>query len=317
MGDMMKNIKIIIPVYNEGENLRVLYKKLKDVTFELDYYSFKILFVDDGSIDNSTSIISELIKIDPTVSGLVLSRNFGKELALTAGIESATDVDAVICIDSDLQHPPEYIPDFISKWEGGSDIVAGIRKTNDGSSFVKKTGSKLFYYLMKKLSDLDMPVNGTDYRLIDKSVLKVLCKFSERTRMFRGLTDWVGFKKAYVEFDSPARNGSSPTYSIKKLFGLAINSITSFSLLPLKISGYFGLFVMATSLLLLIYMAVTDFFNIQVFTAQGYFIVFNTLLVGITLSSLGMIALYIGHIHTEVVGRPLYIIKEHITSGSE
>ena len=309
----MKIIAIIVPVYNEAGNLELLYSKLDEVFSTLSGYEWRLIFVNDGSVDNSWEVINRLSGNDSRISGICLSRNFGKEIALTAGVESIEqDIDAVICIDADLQHPPEMIPEFIKQWEKGADIVVGIRKKVSGYSFVKKTGSKLFYAIMTRFSDVNIPPNSTDFRLLDKKVVQTLCRFSERTRMFRGLIDWLGFQKTHLEFSAPDRQNGNPTYSYKKLFDLAINSITSFSLLPLRLTGYLGILVCALSGLLLIYMVITDFLFFQIYTPQAYFAVFNTLLVGVVLSGLGMLALYIGHIHTEVVGRPLYIIQKRV-----
>jgi dolichol-phosphate mannosyltransferase len=304
-------INIIVPVYNEASNIIALYENIKDVFVRLPAYNWKILFVDDASVDNSWAIISELSESDKRICGICLSRNFGKEKALTAGVEAMNSVDAAITMDADMQHPPEIIPDLIREWRDGAEIVVGIRKQCADYSIVKKLGSKLFYMIMRRFSDLDIPPNSTDFRLLDRKVLDTLYRFSERTRMFRGLIDWLGFKKTFLEFSAPKRhNDSSPSYSYKKLFQLAINSFTSFSLLPLRITAYLGILVSTFSGLLLSYMVATDFFDLQVYTPQAYLVVFNTLLAGVMLSAIGMTALYIGHIHTEVVGRPLYIVRE-------
>jgi dolichol-phosphate mannosyltransferase len=310
-------ITIIVPIYNEASTIDALYRNIKDVFERLPSYNWKILFVNDGSEDDSWAIISKLAESDKRISGLCLSRNFGKEKALTAGVEEVNSVDAVITMDADMQHPPKIIPDFLHKWRDGAEIVVGIRKDCADYSLVKRIGSKVFYMIMRRFSDLDIPPNSTDFRLLDKKVLDTLCRFSERTRMFRGLIDWLGFEKTFLDFYAPKRhNDSNPSYSYKKLFQLAINSITSFSLLPLRITSYLGILVSTFSGLLLSYMVATDFFDLQVYTPQAYLVVFNTFLVGIMLSAIGMIALYIGHIHTEVVGRPLYIIREKVGLSS-
>jgi dolichol-phosphate mannosyltransferase len=312
--DLQRNrISIIVPIYNEASNIEPLYDKIKGVFESLPAYDWDIVYVDDGSSDNSWEVIKNLSEKDPRTSGLSLSRNFGKEMALTAGLGNISNADAVITIDADLQHPPDKIPEFIYQWRNGSEIVVGIRKSVSGYSLIKKIGSKLFYSIMRLCSDVDIPPNSTDFRLLDKKIIETFNRFSERTRMFRGLIDWMGFNKTFLEFSAPARqNGNHPSYSYKKLAQLAINSITSFSLFPLRMTGYFGVVVSILSGVLLSYMMVTDFFNTQVYTPKAYFLVFNTLLVGIMLSAMGLISLYIGHIHTEVLGRPLYIIREKV-----
>lgn len=266
--------------------------------------------VDDGSPDNSWEKIQEIAARDERVKGLMLSRNFGKEMALTAGVELCPDVDAVICIDADLQHPPELIPTLTAKWEEGYEMVATVREAVADYSPLKKMGSRAFYWVMTRFSDLDIPPSSTDFRLLDKKVVRTLLKFTERTRMFRGLIDWMGFRKTYIPFVAPARDTGQVGYSFKKLFNLAVNSFTSFSLLPLRFTGYLGLTIIGVSLLCLFFMMVGNLIWGANYTPMAFFTVFNTFLIGIVLCGLGMVSLYIGHIHTEVVQRPLYIIRE-------
>ena len=308
-------VTIIIPVHNEGEGIAELHRALDAVLSGLDGYDFRMLLVDDGSADDSWKRIEALSQADPRVRGISLSRNFGKEMALTAGVEHAGDVDAVICMDADLQHPPEVIPKLLESWRQGFQMVATIRRTVADYSVTKRLGSKLFYAIMSRYSDLDIPPNSTDFRLLDRKVVETLRTFKERARLFRGIIDWMGFKKTYIEFDAPSREQGRPAYSLQKLFNLAINSFTSFSLLPLRFTGYLGVVITASSLALLGYMAVSMAFFEEVYTAMAFFMVFNTFLIGLLLCSVGMVALYIGHIHTQVVERPLYIIAR-ATGGS-
>lgn len=307
-------ITLIVPVFNEAPNVNPVYREIQRVFSEkLPDYEWEVLLVNDGSADDSWEVIKELAQNEERVAGLNLSRNFGKEMALTAGVESVQDKDAVIFLDADMQHPPHLIPDFIEKWQQGAEIVVGIREQVADYSLIKKAGSKAFYFFLRHCSDVDIPPNSTDFRLLDKKVVHTLSQFSERSRMFRGLIDWMGFNKHYISFSAPERNeGKQPSYSYKKLFQLAINSMTSFSLLPLRITGYLGILVSLFTLLLIFYMFVTQFLLGAVYTPLAYFVVFNTFLVGVILSALGMIALYIGHIHTETVGRPLYIVREKV-----
>ena len=313
MNNNQKTIAIIVPVFNEGKGLHKFWAKLTEVLTTLVAYQWEIIFIDDGSQDDSWQVITELANANPKIKGLLLSRNFGKEIALTAGIDSIQEnVDAVIFIDADLQHPPELIPQLIKEWEQGFEVVITIRQSVTDYSFIKRIGSKLFYSLMAKLSDVDMTPNSTDYRLLDKKVVAALCKFTERTRMFRGLIDWMGFSKTHLNFSAPARSSGPATYSFQKLFNLAINSLTSFSLLPLRITGYLGVFTLMSSGLLLFYMLFTQLAGWAFYTHLAFFVVFNTFLLGILMSGLGLIALYIGHIHTEVIDRPIYIIRNKI-----
>jgi len=310
-------IVVIVPVFNEAENLPVLFGRLKKAFKNLRDVCWKCLFVDDGSRDTSWEVIESMAAEDSRVHGITLSRNFGKEIALTAGVENAAEADAVICIDADLQHPPELIPDFIREWKKGYEVVVGVRSDVADYTLVKKIGSALFYRIVDKFCDINLTTRGTDYRLLDRKVVATLCQFSERSRMFRGLIDWMGFRIKSIEFRAPARNNDAkPSYSFNKLMALAINSFTSFSLLPLKLTGYMGVLVTALSSILLMIMVITELLQWQVYTVQAFFVVFITFLVGVVLSALGLMALYIGHIHTEVVGRPLYIVREKTMARS-
>jgi len=304
-----KSLAVVVPVYNESQGLDALHQRLRAVLETLPY-DWRIILVDDGSRDTSWEKIRELSERDDRVKGLMLSRNFGKEMALTAGVELCPDADAVICIDADLQHPPELIPTLTAKWEEGYEIVATVREAVADYSPMKKFGSKAFYWIMTRYSDLDIPPSSTDFRLLDRKVVATLLRFTERTRMFRGLIDWMGFRKTYIPFVAPARDTGQVGYSMKKLFNLAVNSFTSFSLLPLRFTGYLGLTIIGVSLLCLAIMVAGNMLWGANYTPMAFFTVFNTFLIGIVLCGLGMVSLYIGHIHTEVVQRPLYIIRE-------
>ena len=311
------NLVVIVPVYNEAENLRALTTHIVKAFRKVEGVCWKCLFVDDGSQDDSWEVIEALTSEDSRFQGMTLSRNFGKEIALTAGVENAQDADAVICIDADLQHPPELIPDFIREWKKGYEVVIGVRGDVEDYTLIKKIGSAVFYRIINRFCDINLTTRGTDFRLLDKKVVRTLSQFSERSRMFRGLIDWMGFRTKTIEFNAPARlNHAKPSYSYRKLFHLAVNSITSFSLLPLKLTGYLGVLVTTLSGFLLLVMLTTQIIEWQVYTVQAYFVVFITFLVGIMLSAMGLTALYIGHIHTEVVGRPLYIVREKTMARS-
>jgi len=311
-----KKISIIVPVYNEEGNLEKFFTELLKVLNTLSNFEWEVVFVDDGSNDNSWEKIKSLSRSSSIpVKGLRFSRNFGKEIALTAGIENIY-ADAAICIDADLQHPPQLIPELIKKWNCGADIVVGVRKNAEDFSLLRRLGSRLFYWFMRRYSSTNLCPGATDYRLLDKKVIEVLKTFRERTRLFRGLIDWMGFKKEFVYFNAPSRGNGSSSFQLRTLLNLAINSFTSFSLLPLRFTGYLGVFIVLSSFLLLLFMLMTKFFCGWTYTPLAFMMVINTFLIGIVLCALGFIALYIGHIHTEVIGRPLYIIKESLQSNS-
>jgi len=309
---MMRLISIVIPVFCEEKNIQNLYKQLENVTKDMQHYNWEYIFVDDGSVDGSFEELQKLAVVDKKVKVLDFSKNFGKEIALSAGVEAASG-SAVITIDADLQHPPQLIPDMIKKWEAGADMVAGIRKITEEQSFLRKVSSKLFYWIMKRISIVEMPKRSTDFRLMDRKLADIFRTISEKSRMYRGIIDWMGFQKEYIEFDANARTKGNPGYSYKKLFTLAINSITAYSLFPLKIAGYLGTIITLFSVLLLLIMLPTRFlFGSACFSPLSIIVVSNTLLIGVVLICLGFIALYIGNIHTEVVNRPLYIVRTRI-----
>ena len=306
-------ITIIVPAYNEEDNLPTFLDETKKVTNNLEGYIWEFIFIDDGSNDSTWAVIAEMSIVHKNIRGLRLSRNFGKELALTAGIlESTEELDAAILMDADLQHPPSAITQLIQQWEQGFQVVTAQRKSIKYSMW-RKIGSTFFYFMLNHFSKLNIQEKATDFRLLDKQVLNALKAFPERNRFFRGIVDWVGFKKTSITFDSPNRIEGKSAFSFQSLSSLAINSFTSFSLMPLRFTGYLGLAVTTITSLLFIYMIITHLIlKISIFTKLAYFVVFNTLLFGIVLAALGLIALYIGNIHTEVTGRPLYIVQDRV-----
>jgi glycosyltransferase involved in cell wall biosynthesis len=311
----MKRIAIVIPVYREANNLERLHKRLDEVTGELTGYAWEYLFVNDGSPDNSLEILRRLVERDPKVRVLDLSRNFGKEIALTAGVHcaDAEAVDAVICMDADLQHPPELIPTLLTEWQKGAEVVATTRVSIEKQPLLRRMGSHFYYWLMARISGLDMLSQTTDFRLYDKKVVAAFRQATERERMFRGIMDWLGFRKVYVPFRADARSEGAAGYSYAKLWRLAVNSITSFSLLPLRLTGYLGVLITSLSGFLLIWMLGTYILtDTNMYTPLAIVVVANTFLIGIVLMAIGLVALYIGTIHTEVVNRPLYIVREWV-----
>ena len=309
----MKRIAIVIPVYREAGNLNRLHKRLEEVTSDLTEFAWEYVFVNDGSPDASLEILRKLGASDPKVKVIDFSRNFGKEIALTAGVHHANFADAVICMDADLQHPPELIPMLLAEWQKGAEVVATIRVSIEKQPLMRRLGSHLYYWLMARISGLDMVSQTTDFRLYDKKVISAFQQATERERMFRGIMDWLGFRKVYVPFRAEARTEGTAGYSYAKLWRLAVNSITSFSLLPLRLTGYLGAFIAGGSGLLLAWMlAVKIFWTDAMYTPLAIVVVANTFLIGIVLMAIGMVALYIGTIHTEVVNRPLYIVRERL-----
>jgi dolichol-phosphate mannosyltransferase len=304
-----KLLSIIIPVYNESPNIPVIYKALATHIEKL-LYKFEIIFVDDGSRDDSAQQVTKLQKKDQCVRLVEFSRNFGKEAAVSAGLHAAKGQAAII-LDADLQHPPQYIPTFIKEWEQGAEIVVGVRLYNEKESWLKKFASRCFYKIMNGTSAITP--HATDFRLLDRAVINAFNKFTERNRMARGLIDWLGFKQVFIQFKTAQRAHGTASYGYGKLCRLALNSIASHSLLPLRIAGFLGIVILfiAGPLGAFIfyekYIALgPDSFN---FTGTAALAVIVLFLIGVVLVCLGLIAMYIARIYEEVKNRPLYIAK--------
>lgn len=307
----MKTISIVIPVFNEEKNIPLVLDSLRKVFSGLTAYSYAVVFVNDGSADGSLDVLKKIATKDTRIQVIDFSRNFGKEVATSAGCHHASG-DAVITMDADLQHPPDLIPELLKKWEEGAEVVYTVRKANRGVGWFKKLSSCLFYWIFNKISDIKAESGTTDFRLMDRKVIAAFKSLPERERMFRGLIDWMGFRRERVEFVAGERTHGSARYSYISLFRLALNSFTSFSLFPLRIAGYLGVLITFVSGTLLIFMLISRFFSPTMFTPVAVLAVSNTFLIGIVLVSLGFIALYIARIHAEVSGRPLYIVREEV-----
>lgn len=312
----MKVISIVVPAYNEGKNILHFYEEISKVLSSLPYYHFTLLFVNDGSQDDTLTQIKSLLTTSHNVSinFLDFSRNFGKEAATSAGLVNSLQADAVMMIDADLQHPVELIPDFISKWEAGYEVVVGVRTENKKIGLVKRLGSSVYYKIMNAISETNITPKATDYRLLDRKVVEEFAKLTEHSRITRGLIDWMGYRRDYVYFKANERFAGEASYSKIKLLKLALSSFVAHSLLPLKFAGYLGLTITLLSGTLGLFMIIEKYIlndplglGISPITQLATLIVF---LIGIIICCLGLVALYIGLISTETQNRPLYIIRE-------
>lgn len=309
-----KLVSLVVPAYREESNIPFFYDELKSIIKWVDKkYDFELIFVNDGSPDDSWSIIAGLSKKDRLVKWVNLSRNFGKEIAITAWLEYAK-WNAIITLDADLQHPIDKIPVFLEKWEEWYDIVYNKRPTIKWASRFKRFSSKVFYFIFNMISDFKLEWSTTDYRLLDRKVVDVFLKLRERNRIYRWLIDWLWFNKIALVFDAnKARDGRKSSYNYLKLYKLAIDSITSFSIMPLKLVWYLWFFITFSGVSLFFIMILDKFiYDMFNFSSIAFVVVFNTILIGIVLMSLWMMALYIAKIHEEVMGRPLYVVKETI-----
>ncbi len=307
-------LSIIIPCFNEESNVENCYSVLKKTTGGMiQKFDLEIIFVDDGSQDQTCKIIENLHNKDKTVKLIELSRNFGKEEAIAAGVEYAKG-DCVLFFDADRQYPAEKIPEFIKKWQEGCEVVIGIRDRKNTTDLLGKIGSYFFYRLLKMASETDILPGALDFRLIDKKVVKELRKFTERGRMTRALIDWLGFNKCYIYYTEKERENGDSTFSSKKRFKLAIDTLLAHSLLPLKLVGLLGVLIIAFSGTLGFFAFINQFVldtYIRGFFLSGSFLLglLNIFLIGMVMTVLGLISFYIGNIYNEVIGRPLYVVK--------
>lgn len=298
-------------MYNEEDNVQSVHDAIKEVTHNLAY-RFEYLFINDGSSDETTERLLQLAQSDPEVVPIELARNFGKEIALTAGLHAAKG-DAAIMLDADLQHPPGHIPEFIQKWEKGADVVVGVRKEYK-TSWHKKLMSKLFYSSINKISDITLTPHATDFRLVDRQVIQAFNQFTERNRITRGLFDWLGYRRDFVYFVADERLNGEASYSLPKLIRLGVDSFVGHSLLPLRLAGYIGFLITMISLPLGVFIFVdrylfdNNLFGLA-FSGNAILAVISLFLSGITLTCLGLMSLYIANIHQEVANRPLYVVR--------
>jgi glycosyltransferase involved in cell wall biosynthesis len=306
-------VSIVTPFYDEGEGVKHFYQVMAQTMGNLSDFDFEIICVDDGSRDNTLEQLVSISKTDPRVSVLEFSRNFGKEAAMTAGID-ATNGDCVIPIDADLQDPPALIANMLKKWQEGAEVVLAKRVDRSSDSYAKRTTAVMFYRLHNALSHLQIPENVGDYRLMDRVVVDALKQLPERQRFMKGLFAWVGFKTVTIEYSRDARLAGETKFSGWKLLNFAIEGITSFSLMPLKIWIYVGLagalfaFLYATFIILR-----TLIFGIDL---PGYasLLVVTLFFGSLQLISLGVIGEYIGRIYFESKQRPLYLIRKKYSS---
>ena len=313
-----KTIAVVVPCYCEAGNIEQFHKVLSETIGKETDYEWKVLFIDDGSNDNTLEEMQKIINLDNRTLAVALARNFGKEAALMAGVQEALPCDAVICMDADLQHPPEMIPQLLKKWEDGWPVVATVRKSVESHSMVRKIGSSAYYKLMKSLGGNLLIPKSTDFRLVDRFVIDHLLQLKENVRMFRGMIDWFGFPTAIVHFEAPGRFHGNANYSYGKLFQLALTSITSFSLWPLRLTGYAGLLIVAfSSLSLLLSMGLNLAKGFWFISPLAMVVLFNTLLVGVLMMCLGLIALYIGNIRDETQKRPDFVIYKRFWQGKD
>jgi glycosyltransferase involved in cell wall biosynthesis len=305
---MPPEISVVVTLYNEELNINYLFERLLAILKRLDT-SFEIVCINDGSRDHTLQCLLDQRSRYPEIKVINLSRNFGKEIALTAGIDYAAGA-AVIPIDADLQDPPELIEELVAKWREGYDIVNATRRSRQGETWLKRFTANLFYKIISRMSSIPIPQNTGDFRLLDRKVVEALKRLPERTRFMKGLFAWVGFEQTSIFFDREPRLKGKTTWNYWRLWNLAIEGITSFSFLPLKIWSYLGLVISLLALLYASFLVIRTL--ISGIDVPGYAstIVAILFLGGIQLLTLGIIGEYLGRVYEEVKGRPLYLVRE-------
>ncbi len=299
---------VVAPIYNEIENLPELYRRVKEV-MDSSGETWELVLVDDGSTDGSTEKIRELAQVDKTVRPVIFARNFGHQVAITAGWDYSRG-DAIIIIDADLQDPPETMLELAKKWKEGYEVVYAVRAEREGESWFKKFTAAMFYRLIYSITDVKIPVDTGDFRLMDRKVVNVLKQMNERHRFPRGMSAWVGFRQIGVTYKRAARVAGVTKYPFSKMLKLALNAITGFSYFPLQVATYFGFFSAGVSIFaipLVIYMRMT---GSGAFFGQATTLIAVLFLGGVQLISLGILGEYIGRLYDEAKGRPLYIVRD-------
>lgn len=307
---LMKKISILIPAYNEQETLEHLYQRLGSLANDTKSYDFEFLFVDDGSRDKTLETVKEFAETDERISYISLSRNFGKEIAMIAGLDHVTG-DATVIIDADLQDPPELIPRMIKLWEEGYDDIYARRTSRVGESWLKRSSSKLFYRILQKTTNITIQRDTGDFRLLDSRCVDSLKQMRESQRYTKGMFSWIGYKKKEITYTRDARIAGKTKWNYAKLINFAIDGLTSFTTAPLRISSFLGIIVSAVAFIYIVIIIIkTIAFGTDL---AGYPSMMAVILFlgGVQLLSLGVIGEYIGRIFNETKGRPLYLIQEY------
>ena len=312
---MKKLVSIVVPVYNEEDNIEVFYDAIKETFRELPY-GYELIFVDDGSKDKSAYLISELTKQDSNIKLLMLSRNFGHQVALTCGMDNTNGV-AVITMDGDMQHPPTMLPELLGYWEEGYELVQTVRLSTDGVSVFKKLTSKLYYRLINMLTAVPVVEGGSDFRLMDQKVVEAFRLYRERSRFIRGLVATLGFRQKNVEFVAPARFAGVSKFSLKKMLHFALDGITSLSTVPLRMSFYCGIFFGLASIVMTGHVLYIRFFTDDAVAGWSTIAASVFFIGGVQLMGIGVLGEYIARLFLEVKQRPLYIIGKCIQNGKE
>ncbi len=307
----MKLISVIVPCYNEEEVLHTTHQRLSDVLNALHGYRYELIYVNDGSRDQTLPMLRQIAAGNDHVRVLSFSRNFGHQIAITAGLDYCSG-DAAVVIDADLQDPPHLIADMVRAWEQGAEVVYGKRRDREGETFFKLFTARLFYRFINRLADVDIPLDTGDFRLMDRKALDAFLKLRERNRFVRGMVAWVGFKQTALEYDREARFAGTTKYPFRKMMRLATDAIMGFSNVPLRLASIVGFITSFLAFAGILYALYAKLFTDE--TVAGWTFLMTAILFigGITLVVLGIIGEYIGRMNSEIKQRPLYLIQEQI-----
>ena len=310
----MNKISVVIPMYYEEKVAKECYKRVSSCLNKIENYENEIIFVNDGSKDKTMEILEEIAKKNKNVKIISFSRNFGHQAAVTAGLKYVTG-DAIVIMDADLQDPPELIPEMIKLWEDGNEVIYGKRKSREGESAFKLLTAKMFYKALNSLSDVEIPKDTGDFRLVDKKVVQTINEMPEHNKFLRGLFSWVGYKQIAYEYERKERFAGETKYPLSKMLKLASDGIISFSKKPLKIMGTIGIFSIVISILILIYTIVSYIFKLNHLSAGWTSIMITvTFFSGVQLLSMWILSEYVGRIYDESKNRPQYIIDKKINT---
>jgi dolichol-phosphate mannosyltransferase len=306
----MRRISVLVPVFNEEEIIGLFYERTRTVLDGLDQFAWEIVFVDDGSSDRSYAKLAAMAAADPNVKVLKFSRNFGHQIAITAGVDDARG-DCVVVIDSDLQDPPEVIPSMVEQWRQGYDVIYGVRSDRDGETAMKLMTASMFYRLLGRITNVQIPANVGDFRLMSRRVVDQLKLLREKDRFVRGLVSWVGFNQTGVAYRREARQAGTTKYPLRKMMKFAFDGITSFSTAPLKLAMWTGYLAALAAVLYLISVFVQRALGI---TVEGWATIMVAMLFlgSVQLICLGIIGEYLGRIFNEVKPRPMYVVQERL-----
>ena len=300
-------VSVVAPAFNEAANLPLFCQRTAAVLDGLGL-GWEIILVDDGSSDRTREVIREQHAVDPRIKGLIFSKNFSHQIAITAGLDFAAG-DAVVVIDSDLQDPPEVIPDLVARWREGYQVVYAQRETREGETWFKKATAAVFYRLIRGISTVDIPVDTGDFRLLDRRAADALRRLREHHRYVRGLAAWIGFRSTGVRYHRAARHAGETKYPLKRMLRFALDGITNFSYVPLQLASYFGFVVAGLSLVGILAAIILRLFIGRELTGQATTLVTVLFIGGIQLIVLGIIGEYLGRIYDEVKARPLFIVR--------